>query len=134
MFHTVLLAPADYWTQPAGWLLGLMLAAGVYGSVSALTGRIGRTRQVAGEIIALEQIAPDIVTVHCRLEDGWNGHQPGQFAFITFDLQEGAHPFTIASANRSDRSISFQIKALGDFTRDLSNRFKTGQSVTVEGP
>ena len=133
-FHAALLAPAAYWTQPAGWLLGLLLAAGVYGSVSALSARIGRARQVAGEIIGLEQSAPDIVAVQCRLGAGWRGHRPGQFAFISFDRKEGAHPFTIASADRDDRVVSFQIKALGDFTGGLAKRHKVGQAVTVEGP
>ncbi len=66
-FHAALLAPPEYWTRPVGWLLGLLLGAGVYGSVAALTARIGRARQVEGEIIAIEQTAPDVVAVQCRL-------------------------------------------------------------------
>jgi predicted ferric reductase len=72
--------------------------------------------------------------VRCQLDQGWRGHRPGQFAFVTFDHSEGQHPFTIASADRGDRTISFQIKALGDYTRGLTNRLQPGQAVTVEGP
>lgn len=133
-FHAVLLAPTDYWAQPVGGLLALLLCAGVYGSVHSLAGHIGRSRQVSGTIVAVERPAADIVAVRCRLDGGWRGHRPGQFAFVTFDPKEGPHPFTIASADRGDRTISFQIKALGDYTRNLPDRLQTGQAVKVEGP
>jgi predicted ferric reductase len=119
-----LLAPTDYWAQPAGVLLAALLAVGVYGAFRSLQGGIGRTRQAAGEILAVEQPSPDITTVRCRLDRGWRGHRPGQFAFVTFDDKEGAHPFTIASADQGDRVIRFQIKALGDYTRSLAARLQ----------
>lgn len=133
-FHAALLAPVEYWSRPVGALLALCLAAGVYGSLHSLAGRIGRSRQVAGEILSLEQSAPDVIAVLCRLAEGWRGHRPGQFAFISFDRAEGQHPFTIASADRGDRTITFQIKALGDYTRTLKQGLSIGQKVTVEGP
>ncbi len=97
-------------------------------------GGIGRARTATGEIVAIEHPAPDVTTVRCRLDRGWRGHRPGQFAFVTFDDKEGAHPFTIASADHGDRVISFQIKALGDYTRSLATRLQPGQTVRVEGP
>lgn len=134
VFHAVLLAPAGYWTQPVGVLLALLLGGGVYGSVHALAGHIGRSRRVQGRIVAVEHPASDVVTVRCDLDPGWRGHRPGQFAFVTFDRSEGPHPFTIASADRGNRSVSFQIKALGDYTRRLADRLQAGQPVSVEGP
>ena len=133
-FHAVLLAPRDYWAQPAGGLLVVLLTAGVYGAIHSLLGRIGRARTATGEIIAIEHPAHDITTVRCRLDRGWHGHRPGQFAFVTFDDKEGAHPFTIASADHGDQVISFQIKALGDYTNGLAVRLQPGQAVRVEGP
>lgn len=133
-FHAALLAPTDYWTQPVGALLAVLLGAGVYGAVHTLLGRIGKARETVGEIIAVAQLAPDVTSVVCRLGPGWRGHRPGQFAFVTFDDQEGAHPFTMASADQGDHTISFQIKALGDYTRSLPQRLRPGQSVRVEGP
>ncbi len=132
--HAALLAPRDYWAQPVGALLAILLAAGVYGAIRSLTGDIGRARTAKGEIVSVEQPAPDITTVHCRLDRAWPGHRPGQFSFVTFDDKEGAHPFTIASADQGDRVISFQIKALGDYTRGLANRLRPGQLMRVEGP
>ena len=133
-FHALLLAPVDYWMQPVGGLLALLLAAGVYGSVHSLAGHIGRARQVQGKVVAVERPAADIVTVRCQLDQGWRGHRPGQFAFVTFNRSEGPHPFTIASADRGDRTLSFQIKALGDYTRRLADQLRPGQAVAVEGP
>ncbi len=132
--HAVMLAPTDYWAQPVGILLATLIAGGIYGALHSLVGRIGRKRQVNGAIVALEQPAPDVLTVRCQLGNGWRGHRPGQFAFVTFDAKEGAHPFTIASADRDDRTITFQIKTLGDYTRTLGNRLEIGQAVKVEGP
>lgn len=133
-FHGVLLAPPDYWTTPPGWLLGFMVCVGAYGSVSALTERIGRARQTAGTIAAVERVAPDVTSVCCQLGANWHGHRPGQFALVTFDRREGAHPFTIASSDHGDGTVCFQIKALGDYTRGLAERLQVGQPVTVEGP
>ncbi|NMG75271.1 ferredoxin reductase family protein [Aromatoleum diolicum] len=132
--HAAFLAPLAYWTSTAGALLALLIGSGMFAAVRSLSGRVGRTRQVNGVIEVVRQPVPDITEVVCRLDAGWRGHQPGQFAFATFDRIEGAHPFTIASANRGDRRISFQIKALGDYTRGLGARLQPGQPVRVEGP
>jgi predicted ferric reductase len=132
--HAALLAPQSYWLQPAGALLAVLLAVGVYGAVRSLLGDIGRGREATGRVVAVEQASSDITTVRCRMELGWRGHQAGQFAFVTFEDGEGAHPFTIASANRGDSTVTFQIKALGDYTNTLAQRLRAGQSVRVEGP
>ncbi|MDI1246218.1 MAG: ferric reductase-like transmembrane domain-containing protein [Rhodoferax sp.] len=133
-FHAAMLAPSSYWAQPVGALLLVLLSAGVYGAAHALLNRIGKARETPGEIVAVEQLAPDVTTVVCRLNSGWRGHRAGQFAFVTFDDKEGAHPFTIASAHQGDHLVHFQIKALGDYTRSLARRLQPGQSVRVEGP
>lgn len=132
--HAAMWAPTAYWQQPIGLLLALLMSAGVYGSVLALAGHIGRRRQVAGRIVALEPLSDEVLSVRCQLEAGWPHHQPGQFAFVTFAPAEGAHPFTIASAATPERHITFHIKALGDYTRGLARRLQVGQAVQVEGP
>lgn len=133
-FHAALLAPQTYWAQPIGALLAVLLAAGVYGAIRSLLGGIGHSRVATGTIVAIEHPANDVTTVRCHLAQGWHGHHPGQFAFVTFDETEGAHPFTIASADHGDNTISFQIKALGDYTNGLARRLQPGQAVRVEGP
>lgn len=134
VFHALLLAPPDYWAQPIGALLAVLVAGGVYGSVLSLAGRIGRSRQLQGSVVSLDHPAPDVLAVRCRLDAGWPGHRPGQFAFVSFDDSEGPHPFTIASADRGDCEIAFQIKALGDYTRALARGLAVGQPLRVEGP
>jgi predicted ferric reductase len=131
--HAALLSPPDYWTQPVGALLAALLAVGIVASAISLGGAIGRRRQVAGSVSAVGQ-AGGITELTCQLGERWPGHRPGQFAFITFDRLEGAHPFTIASADRGDRTLTFNIKALGDFTKELAQRVEVGQKVIVEGP
>jgi predicted ferric reductase len=115
-------------------LVAALLAAGVYGAIRSLLGDIGRARVATGNIVAIEYPANDVTTVRCHLVRGWHGHQAGQFAFVTFDDKEGAHPFTIASADHGDSTVSFQIKGLGDYTKRLAERLQPGQTVRVEGP
>lgn len=132
-FHAALLAPPAYWAQPVGVVLGALLALGSAASVLSLAGLIGRKRQASGSVVAISN-TDDVTEITCRLEERWQTHRPGQFAFITFGRFEGAHPFTIASADRGDRTVTFFIKALGDFTRGVAQQVEIGQPVTVEGP
>lgn len=133
-FHAAFLAPLGYWSQPVGALMALLIAAGSVASVQALAGWIGRSRRAQGVVEAVNEPAPGVTEVVCRLDDAWRGHRAGQFAFVTFERFEGAHPFTIASADHGDRRITFQIKALGDYTHGLAQKLVPGQPVRVEGP
>jgi len=133
-FHAALLAPSAYWTQPIGMLMALLLTGGAISSVLVLTGLVGRKRAVDGTVISVRQSAADVTEVSCRLGDNWKGHRPGQFAFITSSRFEGAHPFTIANADQGDRIVTFQIKALGDYTRNLMHSMWPGLPVKIEGP
>ena len=131
--HAVMLSPPAYWTRPVGALLAFCLAVGVVASAMSLGGMIGRRRQVDGTVLSVCRHG-DVTELRCQLAAHWPGHRPGQFAFITFDRLEGAHPFTIASADRDDRTVTFFIKALGDFTKNLAQHLAAGQTVKIEGP
>ncbi|ATE61623.1 ferredoxin reductase family protein [Thauera sinica] len=133
-FHAAFLAPSGYWTQPVGALLALLIAAGSAAGVQALAGWIGRGRRSAGVVETVREPAPGLTEVICKLDGTWHGHRAGQFAFVTFDRLEGAHPFTIAGADRGDHRVTFQIKALGDYTRGLAQKLRSGQPVRIEGP
>ncbi len=134
VFHTVALLPAVYWSGPTGLLMAVLLLAGSVAAVQALAQRIGHSRQHHGRIVSLRQRG-DVLEVVCDAGKDWRAHRPGQFAFLTFDRAEGAHPFTIASApQHGSRQITFQIKALGDYTRTLADRLSIGQAVLLEGP
>lgn len=132
-FHSIVLAPADYWTQPVGWLVALCAAVGSVCALLSLTGRIGRRRSHKGVVVAVERPDPRMLEVTCRLDGKWR-HQAGQFAFLTCDRLEGQHPFTLSGADRGTGEVRFSIKALGDYTRRLQASLKPGDPVRVEGP
>ncbi|MDO9315729.1 MAG: ferric reductase-like transmembrane domain-containing protein [Burkholderiaceae bacterium] len=136
VFHSVVLTQFEYWSQPVGWVLAGMMAAGGVAAVLALFGRIGAGRKVQGSIETLVHYpGVDVIESRIALAPGWPGHTAGQFAFVTSDHKEGAHPYTIASAwNAQDGRITFIAKALGDHTRRLRDYLKVGMPVTVEGP
>lgn len=136
VFHTVVLMDFDTWTHPVGLVTAVLIFGGVVAAILALTRQIGQRRRVTGKIAELTQF-PSMQITQASITVGadWPGHDAGQFAFVTFDRKEGAHPFTIASAwDPSDRSITFISKALGDFTGRLPETVETGDTVAVEGP
>jgi len=132
--HAVLLAPLKWWQQPTGWLMALLIVGGAAASLQSLTGQIGRTRRYKGLVQAIKQTSSNITEVVCDMGRRWPGHQAGQFALVTFDRIEGAHPFSLSSADNGSGQLSFHIKALGDYTRDIPQRLSSGQAVTIEGP
>jgi len=136
VFHGIVLVKLSYWSQPVGWATALLMAAGTISALIVLAKRSGTRRHVAGRIEALTH-HPEmrVLETTIRLEAGWRGHAAGQFAFVTSDRKEGAHPYTIASTwDASDRRLVFMTKELGDHTRRLPERLQVGDAVTVEGP
>ena len=136
IFHTVVLLQFDYWSQPIGWAMALLTAAGTVSALRVLLGRVGAGRTVGGAIEALQHYpALGVLETTLRVDAGWHGHRAGQFAFVTSSRAEGAHPYTIASAwHPQDPRITFVTKALGDHTAELPQTLRVGQRVTVEGP
>ena len=57
-----------------------------------------------------------------------------EFAFVSFQADEGPHPFTITSAWHNDGVLRFLVKGLGDYTRRLPGLVAVGDLVQVEGP
>ncbi|NMF88271.1 ferredoxin reductase family protein [Aromatoleum petrolei] len=135
-YHSAVLTKVEYWSQPVGWLLAALLLGGCVAALLALAGRIGAGRKARGTIDALTYYpALRVLETSLVLGEGWRGHTAGQFAFVTSDASEGAHPYTIASAwSPDDRRLVFITKALGDHTGRLRDRLKVGMPVTVEGP
>lgn len=132
--HAMLLAPLKWWQQPTGWLMALLIVGGTVASLQSLTGQIGRSRRYKGLVQAVKQTSANITEVVCDMGWRWPGHQAGQFALVTFDRIEGAHPFSLAGADNDSGQLSFHIKALGDFTRKIPRKLHSGQTVTLEGP
>ncbi|KKM80984.1 hypothetical protein LCGC14_1334380 [marine sediment metagenome] len=135
-FHAMILLNFDDWSQPLGWLMIALLAGGSFSAVWVLLGRVGAKRKVNGEIEALEYHQDmRLMEVTVKMDEGWPGHNAGQFAFAMSDRKEGPHPYTIASAwDPKTRLIHFIIKALGDHTDKLNDKLSIGMPITMEGP
>lgn len=136
VFHSVVLTSFNYWSQPIGWVTAVLMLVGVLSAIVVLTRQIGRKRKVQGTIQSLITYRKlNVVEGTIKLEEGWQGHTPGQFAFVYSNSKEGPHPYTIASAwDERERTLTFIVKALGDWTSKLGQRLKEGMDVTVEGP
>lgn len=135
-FHSVVLTKFATWTSPVGVVQAVLLAFGIWAAVVVLSRRVAADRKVQGKIAALHYY-PGIRVLETQIEipQGWPGHRAGQFAFATSDADEGAHPYTIASAwTGADDRITFIVKELGDHTRRLRETLRVGQAVKVEGP
>lgn len=136
VFHAATLMKFSYWMSPLGWIIAALLVWGTWAAVLVLLRRVGAGRQVKGRITSLKYY-PGVNAMETEIEvpHGWPGHRPGQFAFATSDISEGAHPYTIASGWNAERPrITFITKALGDHTAGLREKLHIGQEVKVEGP
>jgi len=133
--HAVVLMKFSFWSQGVGPLSAVLMALGSAAAIVSLLRRVGIEHRAVGVIEALEHHPESgVLRVDVRLQDRWDGHDAGQFAFVTFDPAEGQHPFTISSAWHNDGHLFFLIKEGGDYTRTLPAKLKVGDACTVEGP
>ena len=134
VYHVFALMYIEYWTQPIGITMALMMLLGSISSVLVLLGKVGKKQKAAGSIQYINTY-PDMDMLELVVKsEKWKGHREGQFAFLQFDKKEPHHPFTISSAwDAQTQNIHFTIKALGDYTRTLSDKLKIGDSVKLEG-
>lgn len=136
VFHAVILFPFDAWLHPIGLLSGALMIGGVVSAVRILLGMHGKAREAGGKIVDLQhKPSANLLSTTIRVDDKWQGHKAGQFAFVTFDRKEGKHPFTMASSwNGETREITFLSKSLGDYTSLMPHSLHEGDNVTIEGP
>ncbi|WP_338621101.1 ferric reductase-like transmembrane domain-containing protein [Paludibacterium sp. THUN1379] len=133
-FHGAILLPRSFWPTPIGILFALMMLAGSVAAGLVLAGRIGKSRLHRGQVVSVTPLPGELLEVVCQMDAGWPGHRAGQFARVTFDAAEGAHPFTIANGDNAARQLRFIIKRLGDYTGKLANILQSGHPVQIEGP
>jgi predicted ferric reductase len=134
-FHSLALMKFSYWDHAIAPVTAILLAGGTVVAIVSLLGKVGSKRRAVGEIERVQYLENNsVLKVGIRLKGPWAGHEEGQFAFVTFDRREGAHPFTIATPWKGDGIVAFFIKGLGDYTKTLPATLKKGDLVTVEGP
>ena len=139
VFHAVMLIKFGYWSAPVGWVLACLMLAGSIAAILVLLRRVGANRKVSGKVQTVTYYPEVRVTeTVIALQKGWGGHRAGQFAFVTSDKKEGAHPYTITSAwdpkNQTNPTMTFTTKALGDHTSRLPDYLKENLPVVIEGP
>ncbi len=135
VFHAVILLKFDYWASPIGPIMVLLMALGSWAALGLLARHWQTERGLTGTIVGLDTHSRlHTLNVDIAPNSPWPGHAAGQFAFLTFHRDEGAHPFTIASAWQSGATLRFQIKALGDYTQSLAQRLRLGDAVQIDGP
>lgn len=134
VFHAFALMYIDYWTEPIGITMAIMMLVGTVSSFIVLLGQVGKKQKSQGTIQSINTY-PDMNMFELIVKsDKWKGHKEGQFAFLKFEKKEPYHPFTISSSwDSKTKNISFTIKALGRYTNNLSNKLKIGDSIVLEG-
>jgi predicted ferric reductase len=133
--HTVvMLFGTNLLASPLGALVLAVCAIGCAAAVYTLAGLAGRRRRHFGCVAEVAETDAGVLDLSIEPGADWPGHAAGQFALLTFDSAEGAHPFTIASFWYPGARLRFAIKAAGDYTRTLPESVLPGDAVTIEGP
>ncbi len=135
VFHSVVLMPFYCWRESIGPVMLLLMFGGTVAAIISLSRKVGHYRKAIGEISNLEYFTDNrVLKIDIKLLSYWQSHQTGQFAFVTFDNNEGAHPFTISSSWNNEGNISFMVKGLGDYTNVMPTTLKKGDLASIEGP
>jgi len=135
VFHAVVMMKYNYWGEVIGPVMAVLMAMGTAAALVSLFRKVGHNRQYVGIIDEITYHKDNkVLDVGIKINGMWSGHIAGQFAFVTFKMREGSHPFTISSSWKDDGKVHFHIKGIGDYTSTLPNTLKIGDPVKVEGP
>lgn len=135
-FHSLVLMRPDLWPTPFGLATVALSVAGTVAALDLIVRHVRGASGTAARVVGTRHF-PELRALEIDLEvdADWKGHRAGQFAFVTTDAKEGAHPFTLATAwNPASRRVGFIVKEAGDYTADLRRAFRDGACVRIEGP
>ncbi len=135
VFHSVMLMNSSYWGEVIAPVMVVLMIAGSIAALGILFRKTGHNRRTVGvvdNVIYHKDVR--VLEVSIKIKGRWPSHKAGQFAFVSFDENEGPHPFTITTPWSGDGRMLFAIKELGDYTRTLLGSLKSGDPVKVEGP
>ncbi len=133
--HSYFLLPDTLLWSPFGAIVLLGIIAGILAAGWALTGKQGRLHRYQGEIAFIRPHTVDVMELGIRLPTGFNDeYLPGQFALLTLDENQPAHPFTVIREDLQHDIVVFAVKAQSKFTHQLLDQVELNKSVTVEGP
>lgn len=86
-------------------------------------------------VASVNQVTPTTFELQLESSGRLMSYEPGQFCYIKVhepELKGKEHPFTLSSSPQ-DKLLSFTIKQLGDYTKNLA-QISTGATVSVDGP
>jgi len=87
-----------------------------------------------GRVVKKTLPAPDVTEIEVEL-DGPYSFKTGQFAFVKIDkppFNGVPHPFSLSG--RTESSVFFTIKALGDFTEAIKEHLAEGDTIRLTKP
>ncbi|MEH6442893.1 MAG: ferric reductase-like transmembrane domain-containing protein [Oceanospirillaceae bacterium] len=133
VIHMLIFLDSQLWLSLPGLVLATTVPLASIASLLTifdLNGKANRSHAV------IEEIAPyqNGVKVTMRSTSSIQSYRSGQFAFVGFDKDERAHPFSLASKNIKEGLMHFLIQANGDYTNTLTGSLELGQTVELEGP
>lgn len=90
-----------------------------------------------GQVVENRVVDSRVRQLVIRLGDQARQYRPGDFYFLSFPHTTGisreAHPFSVTTAPNQERTVTFTIQTLGDFTSRLGS-VVPGAAVNLEGP
>lgn len=137
VFHFVFIIKPFHAVDPVGLYILFFCVLGIFGYLYTL---FPQEWLGAGHRYTVTGFDHSNDTTHLSLSPQGQSavnHRAGQFAFLTVNQKglEEAHPYTISSGPRDDKSLDFTIKSLGDFTHSLGRASDLlNTEVRVKGP
>lgn len=129
LVHVIVLTPDLKHSEPFTILVDIITILGAIAAIITLFNLTGYKKRQKAQVDSIE--TKDNITLLTLKTPKPYKAQLGQFFFIKYQGQN-FHPFS--AFNIEGDKISFLIKGFGDFTKNLGNKLKIGDTVTIEGP
>ncbi|MGR5169084.1 ferredoxin reductase family protein [Vibrio astriarenae] len=136
VFHSLLLLDWNSASMPMNMAIGALSIIGAVGALISLMGKIGFTNIASGVVKDVYRYStpekPQVIRLRVQLFSPLQVKH-GQFVFLDFKDGETPHPFSILNYDHDKGLLEFGIKALGDYTNQLTSTIDNGSAVSVEG-
>ena len=131
--HMLIFFNSNLWLTPIGIILAIITPLAAFASLLTIAGFNGKKNLVHTTLKAITPIESGI-EITLQTQEDLHAFQAGQFAFVSFDKKERAHPFSLSSIAKENGLIGFLIKRNGDYTNSLEEKLILNQTVELEGP
>lgn len=133
-FHSVALLKFSLTAEfmPYNIAVIAMTLVGSYCAWLSLTGKIGKSKKVNGQVIKTQRFQGNAVNFLIKLDSGID-YKSGQFVYLDFHDGEAPHPFTVVHYDNGNKTLEIAVKALGDYTTHMVEHLREGLPVEVEG-